>query len=109
MEFQRTAQLNVPFAEAVTRTREALGAHGFGILTEIDMQATLLAKRGTQIEPYIILGACNRPWPRVRSPPTLGSACCCRAASWCGQPGPTRARSTSSTPISSPLSPATRR
>ncbi|MCB2176375.1 MAG: DUF302 domain-containing protein [Actinomycetales bacterium] len=59
MDFQRTAQVDLPFAEAVTRTREALGAHGFGIITEIDMQATLLAKRGAQIEPYIILGACN--------------------------------------------------
>ena len=59
MEYQRTVHLNIPFAEAVTRTREALAAHGFGILTEIDMQATLLAKRGTEIEPYIILGACN--------------------------------------------------
>lgn len=59
MEFQRTVHLNLPFAEATTRTREALADHGFGILTEIDMQATLLAKRGTEIEPYVILGACN--------------------------------------------------
>lgn len=59
MDFQRTVHLDVPFAEAVTRTREALANHGFGILTEIDMQATLLAKRGTEIDPYVILGACN--------------------------------------------------
>ncbi len=59
MEYQRTVHLNLPFAEAVTQTREALAAQGFGILTEIDMQATLLAKRGTEIEPYVILGACN--------------------------------------------------
>lgn len=59
MEFQRTVHLDLPFVEAMTRTREALAAHGFGILTEIDMQATLLAKRDAHIEPYTILGACN--------------------------------------------------
>lgn len=59
MEFQRSVHLDVPYDEAVTRTREALAAHGFGILTEIDMQATLLAKRDAHIEPYTILGACN--------------------------------------------------
>ena len=59
MTFERTVEVSLPFAEAVTRTREALAAQGFGILTEIDMQATLLVKRGTTIEPYVILGACN--------------------------------------------------
>lgn len=59
MEYQRTVHLDLPFAEAMSRTRDALAAHGFGILTEIDMQATLLAKRGTHIDPYTILGACN--------------------------------------------------
>lgn len=59
MEYQRTVHLDLPFVEAMARTREALAAHGFGILTEIDMQATLLAKRDVHIEPYTILGACN--------------------------------------------------
>lgn len=59
MEYQRTIRTDMTFAEALTRTREALAAHGFGILTEIDMQATLLAKRNARIEPYVILGACN--------------------------------------------------
>jgi uncharacterized protein (DUF302 family) len=59
MKFERTVEVALPFADAVTRTREALAAQGFGILTEIDMQATLLAKRDAHIEPYVILGACN--------------------------------------------------
>lgn len=47
------------FDDVVTRTREALSAQGFGILTEIDMQATLKAKIGEDMEKYLILGACN--------------------------------------------------
>ncbi|WP_067670009.1 DUF302 domain-containing protein [Nocardia miyunensis] len=49
------------FADAVERTREALGEQGFGILTEIDMAATLKAKLGEDMEDYRILGACNPP------------------------------------------------
>ncbi|MCV2395233.1 DUF302 domain-containing protein [Actinotalea sp. M2MS4P-6] len=59
MQFERTADVDLPFDAAVQRTREALAAQGFGILTEIDMQATLLAKRQVDVGPYVILGACN--------------------------------------------------
>ena len=58
MEYRRTLNLDLAFAEAVTRTKEALAEQGFGILTEIDIQATLRAKRGVEMEPYLILGAC---------------------------------------------------
>ncbi|SFF43416.1 DUF302 domain-containing protein [Blastococcus tunisiensis] len=58
MEYRRTLDLAVPFAEAVTRTKDALAEQGFGILTEIDVQATLRQKRGVEMEPYLILGAC---------------------------------------------------
>ena len=47
------------FEEAVGKTRAALAEHGFGIVSEIDMAATLKEKLGIETEPYLILGACN--------------------------------------------------
>jgi len=47
------------FEDAVKRTREALAHKGFGVLTEIDMKATLKAKLDVDMEDFLILGACN--------------------------------------------------
>ncbi|WP_137724595.1 DUF302 domain-containing protein [Prescottella subtropica] len=59
MDLGISTRLDADFDDAVTRTRDALQQQGFGVLTEIDMQATLKAKIGTDMERYLILGACN--------------------------------------------------
>lgn len=48
-----------PFAQVVDRVRAVLKDQGFGVLTEIDVRATLREKIGEEIEEYLILGACN--------------------------------------------------
>lgn len=61
MELGLATTLHTTFADAVSRTREALAENGFGVLTEIDVTATLKTKLDADMENYLILGACNPP------------------------------------------------
>ncbi|MCO5296628.1 MAG: DUF302 domain-containing protein [Fimbriimonadaceae bacterium] len=60
--------------EVRPRVEEALKAQGFSVLTEIDMQETLLEKLGERIGPYTILGACNAPlaYAGLQADPSIG-------------------------------------
>jgi uncharacterized protein (DUF302 family) len=59
MTYYSTVVLDMSYDEAVPRVKEAFKEQGFGTLTEIDVRATLREKIGAEVEPYVILGACN--------------------------------------------------
>jgi len=61
-EYAFTTVLNTSYEDAVSRVTEALKEEGFGVLTEIDVKATLKKKLGVDFRKYVILGACNPPY-----------------------------------------------
>jgi uncharacterized protein (DUF302 family) len=62
MSYYFTKELNISFDEAIVKVTEELKKEGFGILTDIDVKATLKKKMDVEFRPYRILGACNPPF-----------------------------------------------
>ena len=69
-----TVELPLAFQAAISATKDALKAEGFGVLTEIDLQAAFRDKLGQAFPPYTILGACNPPlaFAAVTADPAIG-------------------------------------
>lgn len=74
MSYHFSVNLHEDFDAVVKRTRDSLAGHGFGILTEIDVQATLKEKLGAEMDRYLILGACNPPFAHeaLKHEPAIG-------------------------------------
>ncbi len=59
MSYHFTTTIDIPFDDAVEKVTQALAEKGFGVLTTIDVSATLKKKIDVDYPPYVILGACN--------------------------------------------------
>jgi len=62
MNYSYSKKVELSYEEALTKVRETLKERGFGVLTEIDVKATMQEKLGEEYDNYIILGACNPPF-----------------------------------------------
>jgi uncharacterized protein (DUF302 family) len=72
-------ETKLPVGDAVERVRREVQSEGFGVLCEIDVQATLREKLGVEGDPYTILGACNPPLAHqaLETEPELGTLLPC--------------------------------
>lgn len=82
MDFTRRIELDLPYDDAIPLVKDALKAQGFGVLTEIDVRQTLNEKLDIDIEPQIILGACNPQLAHRALQIDPASRRSCRATSW---------------------------
>ncbi len=62
MTYGYSKQVDIPFNEAVEKIKSTLQEQGFGVLTEIDVKATMKKKLDIDYDNYVILGACNPPF-----------------------------------------------
>jgi uncharacterized protein (DUF302 family) len=79
MSYVFSKTLDVPFDEAIERVTSALGERGFGVLTTIDVKATLKKKIDVDFRPYTILGACNPGYAHqaLQAEPHIGAMLPC--------------------------------
>ena len=79
MGFTISRTLAMPYDDALAATREALSGEGFGILTEIDLAATMKAKLDVDLPPQVILGACRPPlaYEAIQVDPSIAAVLPC--------------------------------
>jgi uncharacterized protein (DUF302 family) len=74
MSYAISTVVDQPFSQALSATRQALSEQGFGVLTEIDIKATMKAKLSVDVNSQVILGACRPPlaYAALQAEPSIG-------------------------------------